>query len=116
VFEFNDSATSDGVQSFLSLSATEAVYVRGYTAHMFFYCMGGLLWYYLFYKSRYVPRVISLWGIVAVSVGLVGIVSEFFNTDVPTLVYIPIGLFELAIGSWLLLRGIQKAPEVLQHD
>lgn len=83
-----------------------AMYVRGYTAHMFFYCLGGLLWYYLFYRSRYVPRALSLFGIVAVAVGLVGIVSEFFNTDVPTLVYIPIGLFELVIGTWLLLRGI----------
>jgi hypothetical protein len=92
------------------------VYIRGYTAHMFFYCVGGLLWYYLFYKSRYVPRAISLWGIVAVSVGLVGIVSQFFNVDVPTLVYIPSGLFELAIGMWLLFRGIRKAPEVLRHQ
>jgi hypothetical protein len=83
-----------------------AVYTRGYTAHMFFYCLGGLLWYYLFYRSRYVPRILSLFGIAAVAVGLVGIVAEFFNVDVPMLVYIPIGLFELVIGSWLLLRGI----------
>jgi hypothetical protein len=83
-----------------------AVYMRGYTAHMLFYCLGGLLWYYLFYRSRYVPRILSLFGIAAVAVGLVGIVAEFFNVDVPTLVYIPIGLFELVIGLWLLLRGI----------
>ncbi|SRR5229473_3665229 len=33
---------------------------QGYTIHMFFYCIGGILWYYLFYASKYIPRVISL--------------------------------------------------------
>jgi len=39
---------------------------------MVFYCTGGILFYYLFYKSRYVPIVLSLWGIIAVSVGFIG--------------------------------------------
>jgi hypothetical protein len=72
---------------------------------MFFYCLGGMLWYYLFYRSRSVPRFISLWGLLAVSVGLVGIVVQLFGHDVATIVYLPIGAFELVIGSWLVLRG-----------
>jgi Domain of unknown function (DUF4386) len=27
---------------------------QGYTIHMFFYCAGGILWYYLFYTSKYI--------------------------------------------------------------
>lgn len=36
---------------------------QGITIHMLFYCIGGLLWYYLFYASKYIPRVISLSGV-----------------------------------------------------
>lgn len=59
---------------------------QGYTIHMFFYCLGGILWYYLFYESKNIPRVISLFGLLAVSVGFVGIVFEIFGYDVPIFV------------------------------
>ena len=44
----------------------------GITIHMWFYCIGGLLWYSLFYTSKFIPRVISLWGLLAVSAAFVG--------------------------------------------
>jgi Domain of unknown function (DUF4386) len=82
----------------------------GMTALMFFYCSGGLLWYYLFFKSRLVPRALSIYGLAAVSLGMVGIVLELVGNSVPMLVYIPIGPFEIVIGTWLLVRGIANAP------
>jgi hypothetical protein len=88
------------------------VYNQGLAIHMWFYCAGGLLWYYLFYRSLYVPRALSLFGIAAVSLSLVGNVFQIFGYDVPMLVSIPIGMFELAIGVWLLLRGIREEPPV----
>lgn len=87
----------------------------GSTTHMLFYCLGGILWYYLFYQSRYIPRAISLFGLVAVCVGLVGIVLEFLGYTMPIFVYLPILPFELAIGLWLLLRGIDGARMAAQR-
>lgn len=87
------------------------VYNQGYTIHMWFYCIGGLLWYALFYTSKYIPRVISLWGLLAVSVGFIGIVVQVLGYDVPIFVYLPIGLFEVTIGVWLMLRGIKQQPQ-----
>jgi uncharacterized protein DUF4386 len=86
------------------------VYNQGYTIHMWFYCIGGLLWYSLFYTSKYIPRVISLWGVLAVSVGFIGIVLQLLGYDVSIFVYLPIGPFELTIGVWLMLRGIKEHP------
>mgnify|MGYP003376994846 CR=1 FL=1 len=43
---------------------------QGMTIHMWFYCIGGLLWYFMFFRSRYIPRVISLWGLIAVALAL----------------------------------------------
>jgi hypothetical protein len=85
-----------------------SVYSQGYTIHMWFYCLGGLLWYSLFYTSKYIPRVISLWGLLAVSVGFIGIVFQLLGYGVPIFVYLPIGPFELTIGVWLILRGIKE--------
>jgi hypothetical protein len=86
------------------------VYSQGYAIHMWFYCIGGLLWYALFYTSKYIPRVISFWGLLAVSVGLIGIVFQLLGYDVSIFVYLPIGPFELTIGVWLMLRGIKEQP------
>jgi len=87
------------------------VYTQGTTIHMWFYCVGGILWYYLFYRSKYIPRVISLFGLAAVSLALVGVVFQFFGYVVPILVFIPILPFELIIGVWLMLRGIKDGSE-----
>jgi hypothetical protein len=83
------------------------LYSQGMTLHMWFYCAGGLLWYYLFYRSRYVPRAISLFGLLAVTMGLAGVMLQLFGYEVPIFVSLPIGLFELIIGAWLLLKGIK---------
>jgi hypothetical protein len=34
------------------------VAMQGQTMHMLFYCAGGILWYFLFYKSRYIPPIL----------------------------------------------------------
>jgi hypothetical protein len=80
------------------------------TILMFFYCSGGIVWYSLFFRSRSIPRVLALYGIAAVCVGMVGIVLELLGNDVPMLVFIPIGPFEIIIGLWLLIRGGRRGP------
>jgi hypothetical protein len=81
------------------------VFSQGMTLHMWFYCTGGLLWYYLFYRSNYVPRAISIFGLLAVSLGLVAVVGQLLGYDVPILLSIPLLPFELVIGAWLLIKG-----------
>ena len=81
------------------------------TIHMWFYCIGGVVWYSLFYQSRYIPRVISLCGLIVVLVGLTGVVFEIFGFEVPIYVYLPIAPFEIIIGLWLLFRGINERTE-----
>jgi hypothetical protein len=78
----------------------------GMALHMIFYCLGGILWYYLFFKSKYIPRIIPLFGLAAASAALVGNVVAFFGYAVPIWVSIPLLPFELAIGLWLVIKGI----------
>jgi hypothetical protein len=85
----------------------------GQTIELLFYCFGAMLWYSLFYRSRYIPRPISLFGLIAVSVALVGLAIEFLGHDVSILVFLPILPFELTIGTWLVLRGINDEVPVV---
>jgi hypothetical protein len=80
-----------------------------YSVLMVFYCFGGVLFYYLFLKSRYVPKVLSLWGIAAASLGFVGTLFEILGYDVPLYVFLPILPYELAIGIWLMVKGINSS-------
>ena len=84
------------------------VYELGGTILMFFYCAGGLLWYSLFYRSRYVPRPLALFGLAAVTLGLLGAGIELLGTRLQMLPYLAIGVFELAIGVLLVVRGIDE--------
>jgi hypothetical protein len=80
-----------------------------YSVLMVFYCMGGILFYTLFYQSKYVPRVLSLFGMVAASLGLIGTLFEILGYDVPLFVFLPILPFELAIGIWLIVKGFNSS-------
>ena len=83
----------------------------GYDIHMVFFSLGGILWYTLFLRSRYIPWLLSVWGIVAVSLALIGTVMVWFDTEIIALV-IPNGLFEVAIGLWLVVKGIKSYEPV----
>ena len=78
-----------------------------YNAQMVFYCIGGILFYYLFLKSKYVPKLLSAFGIFVASLGLIGILFGLLGYDVPLFVILPILPFEIAIGIWLLVKGIK---------
>lgn len=82
-----------------------------YDAQMVFYCIGGILFYYLFLKSKYLPKVLPLWGIIAASLGFIGELFALFGYDVPLYVFLPILPFELAIGLWLMVKGIRRGSE-----
>jgi len=83
-----------------------------YDVQMVFYCTGGILFYYLFLKSKYVPKVLSIWGIIAASVALIGQLFVIFGYDVPLYVFLPLLPFEISIGVWLMVKGFNPSAIV----
>jgi hypothetical protein len=79
----------------------------GFTLHMLAFCLGGILFYYLLYKSGIVPRALSLWGLVTVLPLLVATLLGIFNVEVPFIVALPYVPFEFVIGVWILVKGIE---------
>jgi len=79
----------------------------GWEIHMLFFGLGGILWYYLFYRSKYIPRFLSVWGLVAVSLTLIAMVLGWFDVRVGIIFLLPNMLFEFTIGVWLMVKGIR---------
>jgi hypothetical protein len=86
-------------------AALESMDFVGFTLHMLAFCLGGILFYYLLYKSGAVPRALSLWGLITVVPLLVATVLGIFEYEVPFVVALPYVPFEFVIGVWILVKG-----------
>lgn len=87
----------------------------GYELHMLPFALGATMFYYLFYKSGYIPRALALWGLVAASLALIGTLFVLLGYDVPLIVFIPNLPFEITIGIWLLVKGISDSSQTSYH-
>jgi hypothetical protein len=87
--------------------AYESMDFVGNTLHMLAFCLGGILFYYLLYKSRVVPVALSLWGLIATFPMLIGTLTQIFGYTIPFYFYLPYVPFELVIAIWILVKGIK---------
>jgi len=79
-----------------------------------FTALGGLLFSYLLYHSKIIPRYLSVLGIVGYAILCLGVVLNLFsilnvNDGLGMLVYLPGGLFELLLPIWLLIKGFNSS-------
>jgi len=79
------------------------------------YATAWMVFSYLFFKSRYIPRVLALFGIGAsLFEGVCGfayLVDRSFGAIVSVNWYeMPVMLFEVATSIWILVRGL-RVPE-----
>jgi hypothetical protein len=80
----------------------------GSILHMLAFCLGGILFYYLLYRSGVVPRLLSLWGLITVLPCLAGTLCSLFGITVPFFIYVPYVPFELVIAIWILVKGVEE--------
>jgi hypothetical protein len=69
--------------------------------------VGGVFLCLLLFQTRLIPRWLSAWGLIGYAIHVVGAVAEIFGIHVSLVLLIPGGLFELALGFWLLTKGFQ---------
>jgi Domain of unknown function (DUF4386) len=67
------------------------------------------MYYYVLFVTRLIPRWLSVWGLAAVALAVVATIysastQDFGFTTVNTVLNVPIGLQELDLGVWLIVR------------
>jgi hypothetical protein len=102
---------SDQVQALVRFAAI-APESGFYVAEMFF-GPGSFLFFYLFYKSGYIPRAVATLGAIGSVINmLVNFGALIFPAYAGTMqfAWAPMGIAELVTGLWLVIAGIRPAP------
>ena len=86
-----------------------------------FTALGGLIFSYLLYLSKLVPRYLSGLGIIGYLMLFLGVVLDIFsifniNDGAGMLLYLPGGLFELFLPIWLFIKGFNSSAIASVYD
>jgi hypothetical protein len=78
------------------------------------FALGAAMLYYLMYRSRIVPRWLSIWGLIAAPLFVVASLSLVWTGDpdstFSTALYAPMALQEMVLALWLIVKGFNM-PE-----
>ena len=80
----------------------------------FGFCIGAWMYYYVFFRSNLIPRWLSGWGLVAITLHLIAAFITMFTQTDPfststSLMSIPVGLNELVLAGWLIVKGFNPS-------
>ncbi len=80
----------------------------------FAFILGAMMYYYLFYQSKLIPRWLSVWGLIGVPfwiaaalLHLFGLVEPFSTTLI--LLDLPIAINEMVLAVWLIVKGFNSS-------
>ena len=83
--------------------------------HIYFFIAGALLFYFLLYQSKLVPRGLSLWGLIAsvalLAVTIVRLIG--FDHEILNVILLPIVGNEFALAIWLMVKGLTNQSGTL---
>lgn len=99
----------------LGIVVLEASEIGSITTIVF--CLGALMFYYLLYRTKLVPRWLSGWGLIAIvpylATGLLlmfGTITALSPAD--TIPRLPLALQEMVLAVWLIVRGFNPSASV----
>lgn len=90
------------------VAASNYGYMLGQSA----FCIGAAMLYYLLYKSQRIPRWLSVWGFISaplmLAAGFLVLVDGDPNSPLSTALYASMGLQEMVMAVWLLIKGFNS--------
>ena len=105
-----------GVEALVTGQALSGLYGRIFLlSQSLMPALDDLLLGYLLYRSRLVPRVLPVIGLIGVPLLLVGDAGTLFSFWAPVspvsgLLALPVALFEFSLGIWLVVKGFNRSP------
>lgn len=84
--------------------------------HIYFFISGAIFFYILLYRTKVIPRFISVWGLAAALLLLIITILRLFgiNSTLLDVLLAPMILNELFLAIWLIIRGF-KSPSSPQE-
>ncbi|MCC6616109.1 MAG: DUF4386 domain-containing protein [Anaerolineae bacterium] len=79
------------------------------------FTLGGLMYYYVFYRTKLIPRWLSVFGLIAVVLLLTAVLISLLNggSFAPTggmiVLVFPIAVQEMVMALWLILKGFSPS-------
>jgi len=93
-----------------TLSILHSTYALTFIVVAIFLGLGSTVFNYLLFRSGYIPKILAAWGLFA---SLLLLISQFAIIVFPNIekiiipaCYAPIALDEIALGFWLLFKGV----------
>lgn len=71
--------------------------------------LGSIMFCYLLYQSKLIPKIASVCGMIGYALLLLGAILELFGFNVGVMLSIPGGLFEIFLGFWLIIKGFNTS-------
>lgn len=76
--------------------------------------IGAMMYYYIFYRTKLIPKWLSGWGLVAVSMGIVASMLVMFQvvgsmSTVQVVLNLPIAVQEMVLAVWLIVKGFNSS-------
>jgi hypothetical protein len=75
--------------------------------------LAALIFYYLLYKSKLIPRWLSVWGLIGMPFWFIVSFWIMFGLDpsspISTLLYLPIAVNEMVLAVWLIVKGFDSS-------
>ena len=71
-------------------------------------CFYMFTFYLLFYQSKLIPKILSLGGLIAVSMMFIEILSSIFGQSIGMILMLPLGIVQLSLVVWLVIKGINQ--------
>lgn len=91
------------------LATTDFAFMLGQSV----FCIGALMFYYLLFQSKIIPRWLSVWGFVAAPLMFVAslslVVTGDPNSMFSTVLYAPMALQEMVLAVWLIVKGFNSS-------
>lgn len=76
------------------------------------YGLGAVIFYYLLFQSRLIPRWLSVWGLIGAPLVIISVMLEIFGFNPPLIMGAQMGLNEIVLGIWLLTKGFSQSEIV----
>jgi len=86
----------------------------GFVGSIMAFSLGALMYYYIFYQTRLIPRWLSNWGLFAATLSLAGCILVVFGLIGPlstsqVILGVPIGVEEMVLAAWLIVKGFNPS-------